>query len=68
MPFVRKAGITGLIWEPHRHGKKKHPCRDCFQCAWCGDERCESCVSGKREREKDEEGKREEKKKKSGSP
>ena len=48
MPFVRKAGIKGLVWMPARRGPMKHPCADCYQCAWCSDERCESCLAGKK--------------------
>ena len=24
--------------------KKKHPCPDCHECHWCGDERCRLCL------------------------
>ncbi|MDT8440110.1 MAG: hypothetical protein RQ723_00440 [Desulfuromonadales bacterium] len=24
--------------------RKKHPCPDCRQCQWCGDDRCRLCL------------------------
>ena len=31
---------------------KKHPCKDCKFCQWCGDDRCQLCLGygGKRKR------------------
>jgi hypothetical protein len=26
---------------------KKHPCRDCVYCQWCGDDRCRLCLQRK---------------------
>jgi len=26
---------------------KKHPCKDCFNCLFCGDARCEICLRSK---------------------
>ncbi|HAE37307.1 MAG TPA: hypothetical protein DCG57_01570 [Candidatus Riflebacteria bacterium] len=26
---------------------KKHPCKDCFNCLFCGDARCEICLKSK---------------------
>ncbi len=26
---------------------KKHPCKDCFNCLWCSDARCEVCLRAK---------------------
>ena len=26
---------------------KKHPCKDCFNCLWCSDARCEVCLRSK---------------------
>lgn len=52
MPFIKIEGFTGNIFVPERNpGKKKHPCRDCYSCQFCSDERCELCL-GKKSREK----------------
>lgn len=44
MAFQKLPGNRGLVYVPER-GKcaGKHPCRDCFSCQWCGDERCRVC-------------------------
>ncbi len=48
MPFIKIEGFTGNIYVPEtNHMKKKHPCKDCFSCQFCSDERCELCLKKK---------------------
>lgn len=49
MAYVRMRGIPGLVYVPDAapFSPKKHPCRDCFACQWCSDERCALCLRGK---------------------
>lgn len=48
MPFVRKSGIEGLVFEPEEcpPGAKRHDCPDCFYCQQCSEVRCRACRSG----------------------
>ncbi len=34
-------------FRPPENLLKKHPCKDCFNCLWCGDARCEVCLRAK---------------------
>lgn len=34
-------------YRPPENLLKKHPCKDCFNCLWCGDARCEICLRSK---------------------
>ncbi len=44
MAFQKLPDNRGLLYIPNRKpGKKKHPCPDCFNCQWCGNERCRVC-------------------------
>lgn len=44
MAFQKLPGNQGQIYIPDsKQGKKKHPCADCFNCQWCGNERCRVC-------------------------
>jgi hypothetical protein len=47
VPFIKVAGLSGKIYvpEPCSAASKKHPCRDCFDCQKCGDDRCSLCRS-----------------------
>ena len=37
-------GVTGKVFVPDEGVKaKKHPCKDCFACQNCGQERCRVC-------------------------
>ena len=45
MAWVKMKGVEGLVFQPESHGKKKHNCPDCFECAWCSDARCKICLS-----------------------
>ncbi len=49
MPFVRITGLKGKIWVPeaNRARPKKHPCKDCFSCEHCSDDRCNVCSKDK---------------------
>ena len=45
MAFVTVPGLKGKVFVPQgRTGEgKKHPCRDCYACQSCGDDRCQVC-------------------------
>lgn len=43
MAFERIAGIPGKCYRPEGCGRRKHPCRDCFSCQFCSEERCALC-------------------------
>lgn len=44
MPFQKLPNNKGLIYIPEcGNYRKKQPCRDCFSCQWCGEERCRVC-------------------------
>ncbi len=45
MPFVKIPGMMGKLYVPKKLviQKKKHPCRDCFACEFCSDDRCNVC-------------------------
>jgi hypothetical protein len=47
VPFIKVPGLSGRIYvpEPCSAASKKHPCRDCFDCQQCGDDRCSLCRS-----------------------
>jgi len=48
MAFIKIEGFTGNIYVPEINpGKKKNPCRDCYSCQYCSDERCELCLRNK---------------------
>lgn len=50
MPFIEIPGLNGKVYSPeHDPGcPKKHGCKECFTCQMCGDDRCEVCLSSKR--------------------
>lgn len=46
MAFRKLPDNRGLVYIPEctcKKGEKKHPCADCFNCQWCGNERCRVC-------------------------
>ncbi len=45
MPFIKLCGLTGRVYVPPtgRPHPQKHPCRDCFNCLGCSDDRCSLC-------------------------
>jgi hypothetical protein len=48
MPFIKIEGFAPSIYVPEKNqGKKKHPCRDCYNCQFCSDERCELCLKNR---------------------
>jgi hypothetical protein len=48
MPFIKIEGFAGNIYVPEKNpGKQKHPCRDCYSCQFCSDERCGLCLRNK---------------------
>lgn len=45
MAFERMKGVAGLVFVPENTGKaKKHPCKDCYACQMCSDNRCLLCL------------------------
>ncbi len=36
-------GLPGKCFVPPADAQRKHPCRDCFSCQWCSDDRCALC-------------------------
>jgi len=49
MPFVELPGITGKVYVPEdlQEGPQKHPCKDCYFCQMCSDDRCRLCLGPK---------------------
>jgi len=47
MTFIRVPGLTGKVYVPQQYDRsaKKHPCKDCFSCQHCSDDRCRLCLS-----------------------
>ena len=47
MAFVSMPGLKGKVYVPEesREGLKKYPCKDCFSCQQCSDDRCRVCLS-----------------------
>lgn len=44
MPWRTIPGVIGKVFEPdERAMPKKHPCKDCFACQNCSQERCDVC-------------------------
>lgn len=45
MPFIMVPGLSGKVYvpEPCAAASKKHPCRDCFGCQQCSEDRCSLC-------------------------
>jgi hypothetical protein len=46
MPFESVPGLKGKVYVPaeSREGSKKYPCKDCFACQQCSDDRCGVCL------------------------
>jgi len=49
MPFVTVPGLKGKVYVPEKPQEiaKKHPCRDCYFCQSCSDDRCRMCLGPK---------------------
>jgi len=47
MSFTKVPGLTGKVYVPQKSnsGAKKHPCKDCFSCQSCSDDRCRVCLN-----------------------
>jgi len=47
MAFISAPGLAGKLYVPDGRPlrSKKHPCRDCFECQQCSDDRCSLCRS-----------------------
>ncbi len=45
MPFIKISGLEGKVYVPQAdvNVHKKHPCKDCFSCQMCTDDRCILC-------------------------
>ncbi|MCF8075723.1 MAG: hypothetical protein K9K63_16435 [Desulfotignum sp.] len=45
MPFVSIPGMPGRLYVPGERAEcvKKFPCKDCFSCEYCSDDRCRVC-------------------------
>jgi hypothetical protein len=45
MPFAQIPGFPGKLFVPEKQHDyaKKHPCKDCFSCHHCSDDRCRVC-------------------------
>ncbi len=45
MGFVKVKGLKGTVYVPDQQADccKKYPCRDCFSCERCSDDRCRVC-------------------------
>ena len=46
MPFVTVPGLKGKVYIPEKQSEipKKHPCKDCYSCQHCSDDRCGVCL------------------------
>jgi len=51
MPFIKIPGLEGKVYVPEQdmNAPKKHPCKDCFSCQMCTDDRCILCREKKNE-------------------
>jgi hypothetical protein len=43
--FVKVPGLIGRVYVPEAHpdDAQKYPCRDCYVCQMCGENRCTVC-------------------------
>jgi len=46
MAFVSVSGLKGKIYVPEKQQEslKKHPCKECYFCQFCSDDRCRVCL------------------------
>jgi len=49
MPFVEMPGLRGKVYVPENQqgSPQKHPCKNCYFCQMCSDDRCRLCLSSK---------------------
>jgi hypothetical protein len=45
MAWIDAPGLAGKVYVPGNAGQtlKKHPCKACFSCQWCDENRCRVC-------------------------
>ncbi len=45
MAWINVPGLAGKVYLPDDAGQlqKKHPCKACFSCQWCDENRCQVC-------------------------
>jgi hypothetical protein len=45
MAWVNVPGLPGRVYLPQDADPehKKHPCKTCFSCQWCDENRCQVC-------------------------
>jgi hypothetical protein len=51
MAWINVPGLAGKVYLPEDtgHVQKKHPCKACFACQWCDENRCQVCRNGSAE-------------------
>jgi hypothetical protein len=49
MQFVFVPGLKGKVYVPENQQErlKKYPCKDCYFCQLCSDDRCRVCLGTK---------------------
>ena len=52
MAFVTIPGLKGKVFIPQESDRvyKKKPCKDCFSCQQCSEDRCRVCIGQRRSR------------------
>lgn len=47
MTWITVPGLDGKVYVPGDAGGilTKHPCKECFSCQWCDENRCRVCRS-----------------------
>ncbi len=50
MSFETIRGLKGKVYvpDPLEKGFQKHPCKDCYVCQLCNDDRCRVCRDGQK--------------------
>ena len=50
MSFVSVPGLNGKVYVPEKPqgSLKKHPCKECYFCQFCSDDRCNVCLGSKK--------------------
>lgn len=51
MAWISVPGLKGKVYQPEGCDpeQRKYPCRDCFDCQHCGEDRCRVCRAEKNE-------------------
>ncbi len=52
MAFTNVRGLRGKVYqpEPSQVEFQKHPCKDCYSCQRCSDDRCRMCCGGQHQK------------------